>query len=119
MIVVRYADDIIAGFEHRHEAEQFTDKTRLIEFGRFAIANRRAQGRGKPESFTFLGFTHYCATRRNGSGFVLGENHGQAHANQASEIKEKLMATRHEGIDGQGRWLAQVLRGGWPITLSP
>ena len=48
------------------------DKTRLIEFGRCAIANRRTQGLGKPESFDFLGFTHYCATRRSGSGFVLG-----------------------------------------------
>src|SRR6201982_3975502 len=88
VIVVRYADDTIVGFEHRHEAEQFLadlkarlarfglalhpDKTRLIEFGRCAIANRRTPGLGKPESFDFLGFTHYCATRRSGSGFVLG-----------------------------------------------
>ena len=128
MIVVRYADDTIAGFEHRHEAEQFLadlkvrlacfglnlhpDKTRLIEFGRFAIANRRPQGRGKPESFTFLGFTHYCATRRNGSGFVLGRKPmAKRMRTKLREIKEKLMATRHEGIDGQGQWLAQVLRG--------
>src|SRR5262249_757754 len=77
LVVVRYADDTIVGFEHRHEAEQFLadlkarlarfglalhpDKTRLIEFGRCAIANRRTQGLGKPESFDFLGFTHYCA----------------------------------------------------------
>ena len=82
VVVVRYADDTIVGFEHRHEAEQFLadlkarlarfrlahhpDKTRLIEFGRCAIANRRTQGLGKPESFDFLGFTHYCATRRSG-----------------------------------------------------
>ena len=128
MIVVRYADDSIVGFEHRHEAEQFLadlkvrlacfglnlhpDKTRLIEFGRFAIANRRPQGRGKPESFTFLGFTHYCATRRNGSGFVLGRKPmAKRMRTKLREIKEKLMATRHEGIDGQGQWLAQVLRG--------
>ena len=88
VIVVRYADDFIVGFEHRHEAEQFladlrvrlarfglnihSDKTRLIEFGRYAIANRRARGLGKPETFDFLGFKHYCGTRRDGSGFVLG-----------------------------------------------
>jgi len=85
VIVIRYADDTIVGFEHRHEAEQFLidlkaqlarfgltlhpDKTRLIEFGRFAIANRHARGLGKPESFDFLGFTHYCANRRDGGGY--------------------------------------------------
>ena len=128
MIVVRYADDSIVGFEHRHEAEQFLadlkarlarfgltlhpDKTRLIEFGRSAIANRRARGLGKPETFDFLGFTHYCATRRNGSGFVLGRKPmAKRMRAKLREIKEKLMATRHDGIDGQGQWLAQVLRG--------
>ena len=88
VIVVRYADDTIVGFEHQHEAEQFLadlkarlarfgltldpDKTRLIEFVRSAIANWRARGFGKLELFDFLGFTHYGATRRSGSGFVLG-----------------------------------------------
>jgi RNA-directed DNA polymerase len=88
VIVVRYADDSIVGFEHRREAEQFLadlkarlarfglnlhpDKTRLIEFGRNAIAKRRARSLGKPETFDFLGFKHYCATRRDGTGFVLG-----------------------------------------------
>jgi len=101
VIVVRYADDSIVGFEHRYEAEQFLadlkarlarfglnlhpEKTRLIEFGRNAIANRRTRGLGKPETFDFLGFKHYCATRRDGSGFVLGRKPmGQAHANQTS-----------------------------------
>ena len=128
MIVVRYADDSIVGFEHRHEAEQFLadlkarlarfglnlhpDKTRLIEFGRSAIANRQARGLGKPETFHFLGFTHYCATRRDGSGFVLGRKPmAKRMRTKLREIKEKLMATRHDGIDGQGQWLAQVLRG--------
>ena len=100
MIVVRYADDTIAGFEHRHEAEQFLadlkvrlacfglnlhpDKTRLIEFGRFAIANRRAQGRGKPESFT--SWVH--ALLRDPPEWqrlrARAKANGQAHANQAS-----------------------------------
>ncbi len=122
------ADDFIVGFEHRHEAEQFLadlkarlarfglnlhpDKTRLIEFGRSAIANRHARGLGKPETFHFLGFTHYCATRRDGSGFVLGRKPmAKRMRTKLREIKEKLMATRHDGIDGQGQWLAQVLRG--------
>ena len=128
IIVVRYADDTIVGFEHRHEAEQFladlrarlarfglnlhSDKTRLIEFGRYAIANRHARGLGKPETFDFLGFKHYCATRRDGSGFVLGRKPiAKRMRTKLREIKERLMATRHDGIDGQGKWLAQVLRG--------
>src|ERR1700756_1090476 len=128
VIVVRYADDSIVGFEHRHEAEQsladlkarlarfglnlHPEKTRLIEFGRNAIANRRTRGLGKPETFDFLGFKHYCATRRDGSGFVLGRKPmAKRMRTKLREIKEQLMATRHDGIDGQGKWLAQVLRG--------
>src|SRR5580693_5172768 len=128
VIVVRYADDSIVGFEHRHEAEQFLadlkerlarfglnlhpEKTRLIEFGRYAIANRRARGLGKPETFDFLGFKHYCGTRRDGGGFVLGRKPmAKRMRTKLRETKERLMATRHDGIDGQGKWLAQVLRG--------
>src|SRR5271166_5334446 len=107
VIVVRYADDSIVGFEHRHEAEQFLadlkarlarfglnlhpDKTRLIEFGRNAIANRRARGLGKPETFDFLGFKHHCATRRDGSGFVLGRKPmAKRMRTKLREIKEQL-----------------------------
>lgn len=88
VVFVRFADDFVAGFEHLGDAKQFQndlrqrlakfglelhpDKTRLIEFGRNAIANHRSRGLGKPKTFGFLGFTHYCATRRSGSGFVLG-----------------------------------------------
>ena len=128
MIVVRYADDTIVGFEHRHEAEQFLadlkarfarfgltlhpDKTRLIEFGRQAIASRRTQGLGKPESFDFLGFTHFCATRRDGSGYVLGRKPVRKRMRaKLREIKGRLQAIRHDGIERQGRWLGQVLRG--------
>ena len=128
VIVVRYADDAIVGFEHRHEAEQFladlkarlarfglnlhSDKTRLIEFGRHAIANRRARGLGKPETFDFLGFKHYCGIRRDGDGFVLGRKPiAKRMRTKLREIKEQLMVTRHDGVDVQGKWLAQVLRG--------
>ncbi len=128
VIVVRYADDTIVGFEHQHEAERFLadlkarlvrfglalhpDKTRLIEFGRSAIANRHARGLGKPESFDFLGFTHYCATRRSGSGFVLGRKPvAKRMRAKLREIKEQLMTIRHERTERQGRWLCQVLRG--------
>ena len=82
MIVVRYADDLVAGFQHRADAERFLrdfqerlakfglevhpEKTRLIEFGRFAASDRRKRGQGKPETFTFLGFTHFCGTNSTG-----------------------------------------------------
>jgi len=82
VIIVRFADDFIVGFEHRHDAERFReelggrlarfglelhpDKTRLIEFGRYAVRDRAARGEGKPETFAFLGFTHICATSRRG-----------------------------------------------------
>jgi RNA-directed DNA polymerase len=128
MIVVRYADDTIVGFEHRHDAELFLrdlagrlarfglvlhpGKTRLIEFGRHAIARRRARGLGKPETFAFLGFTHYCATRRSGGGFVLGRTPVRERMRaKLREIEERLRATRHDGVEAQGRWLGQVLRG--------
>src|SRR3954453_9739062 len=128
MIVVRYADDTIVGFEHRHDAELFLrdlagrlarfgldlhpGKTRLIEFGRHAIARRRARGLGKPETFAFLGFTHYCATRRSGGGFVLGRTPVRERMRaKLREIKERLRATRHDGGEAQGRWLGPVLRG--------
>ena len=128
MIVVRYADDTIIGFEHQQDAERFLadlsarlaefglglhpDKTRLIEFGRNAIANRRSRDLGKPKTFDFLGFTHYCATRRSGSGFVLGRTPIRSRMQtKLREIKEQLRATRHDGIEAQGQWLAKVLRG--------
>jgi RNA-directed DNA polymerase len=128
VIVVRYADDTIVGFEHRQEAEQFLadlkarfagfgltlhpDKTRLIEFGRSAIANRRARGLGKPESCDLLGFTHNCATRRKDSGFVRGRKPVRKRMRaKLREIKGRLQAMRHDGIERQGQWLAQVLRG--------
>jgi RNA-directed DNA polymerase len=82
VVIVRFADDFIVGFEHREDAERFqvnlrerfatfalelhAEKTRLIEFGRFAAQNRKARGNGRPETFDFLGFTHICAKSRNG-----------------------------------------------------
>jgi hypothetical protein len=87
VIVVRYADDLVAGFENRTEAERFlkefrerlatfglelhADKTRLLEFGRNAARNRKQRGEGKPETFTFLGFTHYCGKRRSDGSFIV------------------------------------------------
>jgi len=120
--------DCRALIEHQQDAEHFLadlsarlaefglglhpDKTRLIEFGRNAIANRRSRDLGKPKTFDFLGFTHYCATRRSGSGFVLGRTPIRSRMQtKLREIKEQLRATRHDGIEAQGQWLAKVLRG--------
>ena len=98
--VVRYADDLVVGFEHREDAERFLrefrerlakfalelhpEKTRLIEFGRFAQVNRQQRGEGKPETFTFLGFTHYCATNSKGHFVVRRKTVAQADASDAS-----------------------------------
>ena len=128
MIVIRYADDTIVGFEHSQDAERFLldlstrlaqfglglhpDKTRLIEFGRHAVVSRQVRGLGKPQTFDFLGFTHYCGTRRNGGGFVLGRTPMRKRMRaKLREIKEHLRATRHDGLEAQGKGLGQVLRG--------
>jgi retron-type reverse transcriptase len=87
VILVRFGDDLVVGFESRAEAELFlkafkerlakfglelnAEKTRLIEFGRFAAPNREQRGEGKPETFTFLGFTHYCGKRRGNGAFIV------------------------------------------------
>jgi RNA-directed DNA polymerase len=130
----RRATHLIVGFEHRHDAERFLtdlsarltefglglhpDKTRFIEFGRNAIAHRCARGLGKPETFDFLGFTHYCATRRSGVGFLLGRTPVRKRMRtKLKEIKEQLRATRHDGIEAQGQWLAKVLRG-WLVYYA-
>jgi RNA-directed DNA polymerase len=134
MIIVRYADDTIVGFEHHHDAERFladlearlakfglalhSDKTRLIQFGRTAIADRQAEGLGKPATFDFLGFTHFCATRRSGTGVVLGRTPARKRMRaKLREIKDRLRAIRHDGIDVQGQWLAHVLRG-WLVYYA-
>ena len=128
VIVVRYADDVVMGFQHRAEAEGFLaelrvrlseyglqlhqGKTRLIEFGRFAAANRAARGEGKPETFEFLGFTHVCARRRSDGGFtVLRKTIGRRLRRKAKEVREMLMRHRHKPVPEQGRWLRSVVQG--------
>jgi hypothetical protein len=106
MIVVRYADDAVLGFEHRAEAERFlkqlgarlakfglelnAEKTRLIEFGRFALPNRRERGKGKPETFDFLGFTHICGIARNGKSFIVRRK------TAAKKLRAKLQSLMEE-----------------------
>jgi hypothetical protein len=127
MIIVRFADDVITGFEHRHDAgrflhdlrERFTrfgldlhpGKTRLIEFGRHAARNRASRGQGKPETFTFLGFTHICATSKNGRFWIRRKTGARRLAAKLKMVKDQLKRDRHLPVPVQGRWLASVVQG--------
>jgi len=125
---VRYADDFVVGFQHRHEAERFhrelvgrfekfrlalhPDKTRLVEFGRFAAENRRKRGERKPETSTFLGFTHICGRKFKGSGFLVKRETATKRLRaKLNEVKRELTLRRHEPIPWQGQWLCGVVRG--------
>ena len=128
VIIVRYADDFVMGFQHKDDAERFLrelrercakfgleihqDKTRLIEFGRFAMENREKRGEGKPETFNFLGFTHICARRRKDGKFtVWRKTIAKRMRTKLHEIKEQLMSRRHTPVPKQGRWLRSVVQG--------
>ncbi len=135
MIVVRYADDTVVGFEHRADAERFLaelrvrlaefalelhpEKTRLIEFGRRAAHDRTARGDGKPETFDFLGFTHIC-TRTKRGGFMLSR-HTRRDRKRAKllEITEDLRRRWHQDVVEQGRWLGSVMRGYFAYYAVP
>jgi group II intron reverse transcriptase/maturase len=127
VIIVRFADDYIVGFEHRDDAERFltdlrcrlaefglelaAEKTRLIEFGRFAAERRRARGLGKPETFEFLGFTHICAVARNGRFKLKRVTSKKRMQAKLREVKSELMHRLHLPIPEQGQWLGSVVRG--------
>lgn len=127
MIIVRYADDIVVGFQHEADAERFRDdmgkrlaefaltlhpeKTRLIEFGRFAADNRARRGLGKPETFDFLGLTHICGRSRRGRFMLRRKTRADRMRAKLKEVKDALMRRRHEPIPVQGRWLGQVVGG--------
>jgi RNA-directed DNA polymerase len=136
MIIVRYADDQIVGFQHRIDAERFLkdlkerlaafalslhpEKTRLIEFGRYAAERRAERGLGKPETFDFLGLTHYCSTEKGGAGFQLGRNTQRKRMRiKLREIKETLRRRRHVPIDEQGQYLGAVIRGHFAYFAVP
>jgi group II intron reverse transcriptase/maturase len=135
MIVVRYADDFVVGFQHRDDAEKFLaglrdrfarfglelsdEKTRLLQFGRFAAERRREHGRSKPETFEFLGFTHACATRKDGAFKVRRVTSKKRMRAKLQEVKTELRRRRHEPIPDQGRWLASVVRGHFAYYAVP
>jgi group II intron reverse transcriptase/maturase len=135
MIIVRYADDFVVGFQFRDDAERFQtalterlknfalslhpDKTRLLEFGRFAAANRARRGLGKPETFTFLGFVHICAKSRKGKFQLRRKTRGKRQKAKLKEIKGELRNRMHASPTEQGRWLAQVIRGYFAYYAVP
>ena len=136
MIIVRYADDAVLGFQHQKEAERFLvqlrerlgkfglelhpEKTRLIEFGRYAAERRKKRGKGKPETFNFLGFTHICGTSQKAGLFkIQRETIGKRMAAKLKEIKAKLRQRMHESIKDTLKWLQSVVRGYYQYHAVP
>lgn len=131
VIIVRYADDFVMGFEHREDAERFkaelgerlrkfdlelnAEKTRLIEFGRYAARHRE----GKPETFTFLGFTHICGTTRKGLFALHRRTDPRRMTRKLHEVAVELRRRRHDPVPEQGRWLQSVIRGYYAYHAVP
>jgi RNA-directed DNA polymerase len=127
VIITRFADDFVAGFEHEQDARRFLadlrerfakfglelhpDKTRLIEFGRHAARHRAARGLGKPETFDFLGFTHLCGKTKRGGFWLRRITISKRMRAKLVEVKDQLKRRWHQPIPEQGKWLASVVRG--------
>ena len=127
VVIVRFADDLVVGFEHREDAERFwtdlrdrlakfalelnAEKTRLIEFGRSAASDRQRRGVGKPETFQFLGFTHICAKTQKGRFKLKRITDSKRMRAKLRALKGEIKQRRHLPIPEQGRWLSSVLRG--------
>ena len=128
MIVVRYADDFVLGFQYHHEAQRFlvdlkerlekfglslhSEKTRLIEFGRSAVRDRELRGDGKPETFDFLGFTHSCGVKFRSRAFLVKRKTSKKRLRaRLRAVKERLAKIRHRPIGAQGVWLGRVVSG--------
>jgi RNA-directed DNA polymerase len=135
MIIVRYADDLVVGFEREDDArrfldalrarfEEFTlslhpDKTRLIEFGRHAASDRKQRGVGKPDTFMFLGFIFICGKSRQGRFLLHRKTRGDRMRNKLQDIKVELRRRMHWPIPEQGKWLRQVVRGHFGYYAVP
>jgi hypothetical protein len=127
VIIVRYADDFVMGFQHRDDAERclralrkrlaefglelHPEKTRLIEFGRFAAERREQRGQGKPETFNFLGFTHGCGTTRKGAFTVKRKSIAKRLRAKLQEVKTQLVRCMHRPVAELGKWLRSVVQG--------
>jgi RNA-directed DNA polymerase len=135
MILVRYADDILAGFENETDARRFCEdmrnrfnefalslhpeKTRLIEFGRRAADRREKSGFGKPETFNFLGFTHICGRSRKGQFLLKRISRRDRVRAKLKEIGQELRRRMHQPVSEQGRWLGQVVKGYFAYHAVP
>ena len=127
VIIVRFADDFVVGFQYRREAERFLaelterlatfglalqrDKTRLIEFGRFASQRRASRGEGKPDTFTFLGFTHICGVTRKGWFMIRRKTIGKKLKGKLKHVKSELRSRMHDPIPEQGAYVRSVVAG--------
>jgi RNA-directed DNA polymerase len=135
VVIVRFADDAVVGFEHREDAERFwadlrdrlakfglelnAEKTRLLRFGRFAAQQRQERGLGKPETFSFLGFTHVCAQSRKGRFKLMRITDSKRARAKLRVLKDELRWRRHQPVPEQGLWLASVLRGHYNYYAVP
>jgi group II intron reverse transcriptase/maturase len=133
--VTRYADDFVVGFQHREDAERFLrelrarlqkfslelhpDKTRVIEFGRYAASNRRARGEGKPETFHFLGFLHLCGKTETGKFLIARRTQPERMRTKLREVKAELRRRRHQPVPSQGKWLRSVVNGHFAYYAVP
>ncbi len=127
VVIVRYADDFVVGFQYRQDALRFlgelkerlrkfslelhAKKTRLLEFGRFAAWHRKQNGEGKPETFNFLGFTHICSVDRRGKYIVRRHTMRQRLTSELKQLTVEMKERRHGKLKEQIRWLSAVLRG--------
>ena len=127
MIIVRYADDFVIGFQYYEEAVKFLTalrqrvssygltlhpkKTRLIEFGKYALANKKKRGKSKPETFDFLGFTHISSKDKNGNFFLRRKTIKKRLKRKIGEVKQELRERMHKNVDETVMWLASTVRG--------
>jgi len=135
VVIVRFADDFVVGFEQQADAQRFLadlrerfakfnlelhpDKTRLIEFGRHAARRRSARGLGRPETFDFLGFTHFCGKTRNGRFWLRRITISKRMRAKLRAVNDQLKFRRHQPIPAQGTWLASVVRGHFAYYAVP
>jgi hypothetical protein len=136
VVVVRYADDFVVGFEHEEDGKKFhedlrerlrkfqlelhSDKTRLIEFGRDANAKRLRRGeRGAAETFRFLGLVHICGKSRRGYFLLTRHTDSKRMRTTLRALKSAMARRRHEPVDAQGRWLGSVVRGYFAYHAVP
>lgn len=135
VIVVRYADDFVVGFQHESEAIRFRrelgerlkrfhlelhpEKTRLIRFGRYAAERQRERGLGKPSTFDFLGLTHICDRSRAGKYVLLRHTSKKRLRAKLHAVRQELLRRRHRPVPEQGAWLASVVRGYFAYHAVP